>query len=118
MHASWPELDTTFEEQLASGCARLGLELTADTQARLLDYLQLMVKWNRAYNLTAVRDPAQMVTRHLLDSLAIAPYLRGQRLLDVGTGGGLPGVPMAIVFHSANFTCWTAMARKHASCFR
>ncbi len=103
MHASWPELDTTFEEQLASGCARLGLELTADTQARLLDYLQLMVKWNRAYNLTAVRDPAQMVTRHLLDSLAIAPYLRGQRLLDVGTGGGLPGVPMAIVFPQREF---------------
>ena len=72
-------------------------------QASLLGYLALLSKWNRAYNLTAVRDPGEMVTRHLLDSLAIAPYLTGRRLIDVGTGGGLPGVPMAILFPDREF---------------
>lgn len=73
------------------------------TQERLLAYLELMIKWNKAYNLTAVRDPQQMVTRHLLDSLSIAPYIRGAKLIDVGTGGGLPGVPMSILFPEREF---------------
>lgn len=72
-------------------------------QARLVQYLELMLKWNKAYNLTAVRDPDQMVIKHLLDSIAIAPHLRGQRFIDVGTGGGLPGVPMSILFPEREF---------------
>ncbi len=75
----------------------------SSTQERLLAYLELMVKWNRAYNLTAVRDPQQMVIKHLLDSLAVAPYLSGRHLIDVGTGGGLPGVPMSILFPDRQF---------------
>ena len=88
---------------LQQGCRALGVAQDPSLQDRLLQYLELLVKWNRSYNLTAVRDPAQMVTRHLLDSLAIAPYLCGQRLIDVGTGGGLPGVPMAILFPEREF---------------
>ena len=90
-------------QRLAEGCRALDVATDPAVQARLLDYLALLDKWNRAYNLTAVRDPLQMVTRHLLDSLAIAPYLRGERLIDVGTGGGLPGVPMAILFPAREF---------------
>jgi 16S rRNA (guanine527-N7)-methyltransferase len=90
-------------QRLADGCRALDVATDAAVQARLLDYLALLHKWNRAYNLTAVRDPLDMVTRHLLDSLAIAPYLSGERLIDVGTGGGLPGVPMAILFPQRDF---------------
>lgn len=96
-------MDTALANTLARGCDELGLAQDDTVQAQLLEYLALMIKWNRAYNLTAVRDPGQMVTRHLLDSLAVAPYLRGQRLIDVGTGGGLPGVPLSILFPERQF---------------
>ena len=83
---------------LQQGCDGLKLAISRDQQARLINYVALLSKWNTAYNLTAVRDESDMVTRHLLDSLAITPFLAGQRILDVGTGAGLPGVPMAILF--------------------
>lgn len=76
----------------------MGLDTTDIQRHSLLEYLNLLIKWNKVYNLTAVRDPVQMVTRHLLDSLSIAPWCEGQRLLDVGTGAGLPGVPLAILY--------------------
>lgn len=101
--ASAPEVSALEEQRLADGCRALAVATDAATQKRLLEYLALLVKWNRAYNLTAVRDPLEMVTRHLLDSLSIAPFLRGQRLIDVGSGGGLPGVPMAILFPQQEF---------------
>ncbi len=101
--ANLPELDPAISQRLARGCNVLGVATEHSIQERLLDYLALMIKWNKAYNLTAVRDPAQMVTRHLLDSLAIVPHVRGQRLIDVGTGGGLPGVPLSILFPEREF---------------
>lgn len=90
-------------QRLAAGVAALQLSLAQTQTQQLLDYLELLCKWNRAYNLTAVRDPQQMVTRHLLDSLAIAPWITGQRYIDVGTGGGLPGVPLSILFPEREF---------------
>jgi len=82
---------------LQRGCRELGLEITEFEHDSLMAYLALLAKWNSTYNLTAVRDPEAMVVRHLLDSLAIAPLVDGQRLIDVGSGGGLPGVPLAIL---------------------
>ena len=84
-------------ELLARGLAALGLELPAAARERLLAYAALLLKWNRTYNLTAIRDPEEIVTHHLLDSLAVLPHLATVRTLaDVGSGGGLPGIPLAI----------------------
>ena len=96
--ATWPELDSPLLYLLQGGCDTLGLALEPRHEELLLSYLELLLKWNGTYNLTAVRTPEDMVTRHLLDSLAIAPHIAGQRLIDVGTGAGLPGVPLATLY--------------------
>jgi 16S rRNA (guanine527-N7)-methyltransferase len=85
-----------LQASLERGMAALGLNVPADAVSRLLDYQALLERWNATYNLTAVRDPAEMITRHLLDSLAILPYVQGATLADLGTGPGLPGIPLAI----------------------
>jgi 16S rRNA (guanine527-N7)-methyltransferase len=85
-----------LDEQLEQGVEALGLELGPDTTSRLLQYLELIRKWNRVYNLTAIKDSEQMLSHHLLDSLSIVPYLRGSRILDIGSGAGLPGIPVAL----------------------
>ncbi len=91
-------MDTPLPEplrrRLADGLAALGLDPALAPP--LLDYLALLLRWNRTYNLTAIRDPEEMVTRHLLDSLAMHPYVRPGALADLGTGPGLPGIPLAI----------------------
>jgi len=81
---------------LERGLEALGLPLAGDAQGKLLEYLALIEKWNRVYNLTAVREPAQMLAHHLLDSLSVAPHLKGAALADVGSGAGLPGIPLAL----------------------
>jgi len=87
----------SLDEKLASGLTQMGLALSAEQRGRLLDYIALLQKWNKVYNLTAVREPENMLYQHLLDSLAVLPYVGTGRLLDVGSGAGLPGIPLAIV---------------------
>ena len=83
-------------EQLEQGLRILGIDLPAGAQRGLLDYAALLAKWNRTYQLTALRDPSLAVSHHLLDSLAVLPFVGGESLLDVGSGGGMPGIPLAI----------------------
>lgn len=86
----------SLEEKLAAGLEEMGLLLDPVTQSNLLKYVVLIQKWNKVYNLTAVREPLKMITQHLLDSLAVLPHIAGRRLIDVGTGPGLPGIPLAL----------------------
>jgi len=112
----------TLEAPLRRGLAELGLALTAEQIAQLLDYLGLIQKWTKVYNLTAVRDPAEMLTHHLLDSLAVIKPLQHQltgatpafRLLDVGSGAGLPGVVIAICCPDVTVHCVDTVAKKAA----
>ncbi len=109
-----------LEAGLRAGAQALGLVLSDEQFQRLLDYTALIQKWNKVYNLTALRDPSDMLTHHLLDSLtAIAPlsrHTRGQatKVLDVGSGGGLPGVVLAICMPELNVSCVDTVAKKAA----
>jgi 16S rRNA (guanine527-N7)-methyltransferase len=105
----------TIEARLAEGLAAMGVSLDAPAQAKLAAYLRLIDKWNRVHNLTAVREPAQMVVLHLLDSLSVLPHVAGARtLLDVGTGAGLPGIPLAIARPDLAVTLLDASHKKAA----
>jgi len=101
-------------EELREGARELGVELSAEQHEQLLAYLALLIKWNKAYNLTAVRDPDEMVSRHLLDSLSVVPYVveAGDNWLDVGSGGGMPGIPLAILFPERQFTLLDSNGKK------
>ena len=99
-------------EELQRGIAQLGIELGADAQGKLLDYLALLHKWNKVYNLTAIRGPQQMVSNHLLDSLAVMPHLWAGRWLDVGCGAGLPGVVLAVAQPDWQFTLLDSNSKK------
>jgi len=101
-----------LKQPLSAGVEDLGLDLETQAQAGLLDYLALIDKWNRVFNLTAVRDPRQMLSHHLLDSLAVLPHLHGVRVLDVGSGPGLPGIPLAIACPERRFTLLDSNGKK------
>lgn len=97
---------------LDRGLERLGLALSQAQRAQLLTYLDLLEQWNRRFNLTAVRDRSAMVTRHVLDSLSIWPFIRGQRLIDVGSGAGLPGMVLAIADPGREYTLLDSRGKK------
>ena len=99
-------------QQIQQGCDDLALTLSQDQQQKMLAYVQLLAKWNKVYNLTSVRDIDDMVSRHLLDSLAILPFLSGESLLDVGSGGGLPGIPIAIALPDLAVTLLDSNSKK------
>jgi len=99
-------------QSLATGIQALGLTIDAQAQAAMLQYLGLLEKWNKAYNLTAVRDPQKMLTHHLLDSLAIMPHIKGPYILDVGSGAGLPGIPLALARPQWHLTLLDANQKK------
>lgn len=90
-------------KRLEQGLQMMGLEIPQATQAQLMGYLKLMQKWNKSYNLTAIKDLEQMVIRHLLDSLSILPFIDQSPVLDVGTGAGLPGIPLALCSKEKQF---------------
>jgi len=92
-----------MQQRLAAGVEALGWSLTTSESERLLRFVTLLIKWNKAYNLTAVRDPIEMIERHLIDSLAVLPFVQGERILDMGTGAGLPGIPLAILSPERQF---------------
>ena len=97
---------------LVAGLTDLRVSLTDQQIDALLSFIQLITKWNKAYNLTAVRDPLEMVALHLLDSLAILPHVKPPRLADIGTGAGLPGIPLAICMPDCHFTLVDSNSKK------
>ena len=117
------DLQDRLHQQLIRGAAEMSVTLTAVQIEKLLAYIREFEKWNKAYNLSAVRDVQQMVARHLLDSLSVVPWLALQkpgaqkkipltRMIDVGTGGGLPGIPLAIMFPEKQFTLLDSNGKK------
>ena len=88
------------------------ITLTDHQKNQLVAYVGLLDKWNKAYNLTSVRDPNEMLVRHILDSIVVAPYLQGSRFIDVGTGPGLPGIPLAIVRLESHFTLLDSLGKR------
>lgn len=101
-------------EQLAQGLAAMGLDLPAECREKLLAYLALLYKWNKTFSLTALREQDKAVSHHLLDSLSIIPFVPDSSLLDVGSGGGMPGIPLAIVCPDLRVTLLDSNSKKTA----
>ena len=101
-----------FKKVLYDAACEFKIVLTEHQNEQLIQYLELLIKWNKAFNLTAIRDPKEMLVKHLIDSLSIAPYIYGETILDVGTGPGLPGIPMAILFPDKKFTLVDSNGKK------
>ncbi|MDO3721368.1 16S rRNA (guanine(527)-N(7))-methyltransferase RsmG [Marinobacter sp. chi1] len=104
--------NSLWQRQLSDGLATMTISLSEGQQEQLLAFLALLNKWNRAYNLTAVRNETEMVSRQLLDSLSILPWVQTDHLLDVGAGGGLPGIPLAIALPDKQFTLLDSNGKK------
>lgn len=104
----------TLQTLLADGLERLQLVMTNDKQRKLIDYAALIGKWNRFYNLTALREPEKVLTHHILDSLAVVPHIGAHTILDVGSGAGLPGIPIALALPDTQVTLLDSSQKKCA----
>lgn len=103
---------TNINQLFSAGLKELNLSLDLESQQKLLDFLQFLQKWNRHYNLTAITDLPKMVGYHLLDSLSIVPYIQGENILDVGSGAGFPGIPLAVYFPQKQWTLLDSNGKK------
>ena len=102
----------TLHSKLQTLISETELKLSEDQIALLIQYVELLNKWNKAYNLTAVRDPAEMLVKHIMDSLMVGEHLKGQSFIDVGTGPGLPGIPLAILFPEKQFVLLDSLGKR------
>src|SRR5579863_9779672 len=112
MMSSLPNLTNELSLLLRDILTKLSLELTAAAQEKMLAYLALLRHWNGTHNLTAVREPREMMVRHIADSLAVLPFLKGHFFIDVGTGAGLPGIPLALALPDSNWTLLDSQGKK------
>ncbi len=102
----------SLKEQLTSLISKTDLEVSESQINLMIQYVELLDKWNKAYNLTAVRDPQEMLIKHIMDSLMVGPKLKGQSFIDVGTGPGLPGIPLAILYPHYNFVLLDSLGKR------
>lgn len=98
--------------QLENSAQQMGINLSAIHVEQLMAYLAMLAKWNKAYNLTAIREPAEMLRKHIVDSLSVLPHIVGKHFIDVGTGGGLPGIVLAIMLPESTFTLLDSNGKK------
>jgi len=101
-----------MKAKLVSLLAQANIKISDQQIQQLIDLVNLLNKWNKAYNLTSVRDPQEMLVKHILDSLVVSPYLQGDRFIDVGTGPGLPGLPLAIINPSKQFVLLDSLGKR------
>ncbi|ABE57035.1 methyltransferase GidB [Shewanella denitrificans OS217] len=101
-----------LSSQLSAYLAEMNLSATEQQQGQLVGFVEMLNKWNKAYNLTSVRSPEQMLIRHVMDSLTVSPYLSGKRFIDVGTGPGLPGIPLAIMNPDKEFVLLDSLGKR------
>ena len=101
-----------IQTKLAGFCQQLPFDVSEDKQQMLIKFLEMVHKWNKAYNLTSVRDPLDMVAVHLVDSIAVTPFVQGKRFIDVGTGPGLPGVPLSIMLPDSHFVLLDSLGKR------
>ena len=102
----------TLSEQLVALIKETSLEVSNEQVSLLIQYVELLNKWNKAYNLTSVRDPKDMIIKHIMDSLMVGPLLKGQSFIDVGTGPGLPGIPLAILYPERKFVLLDSLGKR------
>lgn len=107
-----PNLGREVRVSLANALTAANIDAYDDEQDKLFCYMQLLIKWNRTYNLTSVRDPRQIIARHLIDSLSVLPFIHGENILDIGSGAGLPGIPLAILLPDSEFVLLDSNGKK------